>query len=264
MNEAQKSLALAQWDTWMDAHPLRSPADSYASSEVWLAATENMLGDPLSVGNLQAKISELEERLRTLGGKHSQQVRDLEYQIAGQASLIKDRNNKIHDLEIEIQDWKKRLDDYSRTYQAEMEDRHQDEMSDAVASAVSEALNEAAQQTAQALEEQKEHFEQVKEAALSAQSQVLRQEFEQRFQHTVLEQDWLPRAEHLGAMRHQKEDLEESPARSQGGNSGIAAESRGGYPFSALRPAGRPNFHPDRRDGTHSEGHGGHRTPPEA
>jgi hypothetical protein len=69
-------------------------------------------------------------------------------------------------------------------------------------------MNEAAQQTAQALEEQKEHLEQVKEASLSAQEQILRQEFEQRFQHTVLEQDWLPRAEYLGAMRHQKEALE--------------------------------------------------------
>jgi DNA repair exonuclease SbcCD ATPase subunit len=284
MNETQKSLALAQWDTWMDAHPLRSPADSYASSEVWLAATENMLGDPLWVGNLQAKISELEERLQTIGGHHAEEVRQLEARINRQAGFIQDRDSQIASLNRDIATWKQNLNNYAAEYDRQQEDQRRDEINEAVAAAVSEAMNEAAQQTAQALEEQKEHLEQVKEASLSAQEQILRQEFEQRFQHTVLEQDWLPRAEYLGAMRHQKEALEvnhqEAMERSEAEIRELqlqlaSAEQKTidqvtNFTDRMLADDLSPwshresDFHPDRRGSSHPEGHGGHRTPPEA
>jgi len=190
MNEYQQNYAEEHYDAFVQSLPLGSPPISHR--DVWNAAMEVMWGQPLSVGNLQAKVAELEERLQNIGSKHRTEMQALETTNAGQAALLRGRYDEIKSLRDEIESWKSRMNSYvSEVSRRDEEDLHRQlEEARQEERAATQEVCEAKYRIdlQKAIDRERDHFDALKETILAGQRIVMLDEFNR--QYHALEESW--------------------------------------------------------------------------
>jgi len=197
MNEYQQIYADQQYDAYIHSLPLGYQV-SYR--DLWNAAMEHMWGQPLTVGNLHAKLAELEERLQRIGQAHRDDVQPLEARNQAQAQTILARDQTIKELREEVETWKRNLDQFSEKWKEQVETEHQADIEEAIQN---ERVATQAQcertyriEIQKALENERAHFEALKETILAGQRIVMLDEFNR--QYHALEESWSRRLDERG------------------------------------------------------------------
>lgn len=171
---AQYNWANTEYQLWAEGkHP-----SEYTAYDGWMSAMQIMWGVPQSVGNLQAKVAELQERLDTFGEARREEVRQLELRGHRQETIIRERDERIRYLLGEVETWKHNLDEFSREWKKTVAEQHQQELDEVAAEAANQERRHFQEVLEKTLADQQTHFDNLKTAVLDAQRQVMLAEFQ--------------------------------------------------------------------------------------